>query len=132
MGIDLTPRCAKCGVLMDTNNMKALPDAKGFVCTNCFQRGSGISDIKPSLREPKPLLRVREETNAQKSSISGTNSIRPVENFFASKDYVCDDCNYEFKKSAEFDVKICPFCGKPNVHQKVERPAEAYLADDDE
>ena len=126
MGLDLTPRCAKCGAHMDSASMKALPEGKGFVCINCYNRAAGGEQARPQLRD---LPRRESTTTAQSQPRDVVGSSH---DFFSDKTYVCDDCNYEFKKSAEFEVKICPFCGKTNIHQKVERPAQAYLADDDE
>lgn len=117
MGIDLSPRCAKCGAHIDINNMKALPEGKGFVCANCFERGTNGADFKPTLREaPTPTL---------------TQEPKVQEPIFEEKDYVCDECGYTFKKTAEFTVKLCPYCGKQAIHQKVEQPAQNLLDEDE-
>lgn len=118
MGFDLTPRCAKCGDELNVNDMRALPDGKGFVCTNCFEHGdartSPFSVNKNKLREIEP----KEEDD-----VIG----RMDEDIFNHKEYVCNSCNYTFKRKSDDTNIICPYCGKRNVQQKVDVSADVLL-----
>ncbi len=124
--MDLQPTCIKCGVALTLENMRALPDGKGFVCKDCYDAGgprltkSGFADVSPRnkpLREPNSL-----ETTDDSKQIIGS-----AEHFFDLKEYVCHDCGYSFKKNPEFEVKVCPYCGKRGtVHQKVKEPATNF------
>ena len=122
MSLDLTPTCKKCGAKLDLSSMKAHPDG-GFVCTNCFENTNPqfARPTKDRLRaiEPNP---VQQQSTEQKTDEEGV--------FFNLKEYVCDECNYSFKKTPEFQVKVCPYCGKVgSVRQKVDEPADKFVQD---
>ncbi len=123
--MDLQTTCAKCGSELSLDNMRALPDGKGFVCKSCYDVNSprltksGFADVSPleqPLRESSP------------PSLSSEKTLGSADSFFDLQEYVCHECGYSFKKNPEFVVKICPYCGKKEtVHQKVEDPATDLL-----
>lgn len=124
MGLDLTPRCAKCGCELNLNAMKALPEGKGFVCFDCYDRGNSTRSPfevdKTKLRSPIPTSKKYDEKN---------DYVATGDNIFNQKEYECYSCGYSFKKSSEFKVTVCPYCGKREVGQKIEETAEDLLND---
>lgn len=108
MPIDLSTKCSKCGKNMTLEETRALGNGK-FICKGCLEG-----------QEPRGVL--REEKGKDKIS---------DKNFFEKKEYVCDDCHYKFLRSVTSVVEKCPFCGKPNVHEKVEHYADELLQEED-
>ena len=96
-----------------------LPDGKGFVCLNCFQQG----DSKAPFKANKEQLRdAPKSVHREERDFLGTG-----DNIFDYKEYVCNTCGYSFKKSPEFLVTVCPYCGKKDVRQKIEQSADSFL-----
>lgn len=123
MGIDLTPRCVKCGRELDVTQMRALPDNKGFVCKSCYEQGSAPSSpftVNKDRLRPIP----NEPTTSRKRD---DDYVARGDDIFNQKEYVCNSCGYQFKKSSDFVVKVCPYCGKRDVGQKIEQNADILL-----
>lgn len=122
--MNLQPTCPKCGIALTIDNMRALPDGKGFVCLSCYDVGgprltkSGFVDVssrQQPLREPNASADLSSESSTAQATLGNADS------FFDLKEYICHDCGYSFKKTPEFLVKVCPYCGKQGtVQQKVE------------
>ncbi len=115
MKLSLKPQCKKCSKEIGHHEMRALDDGSGFVCIECHETGSNppFSGAK-TLRKP-----VMEE-----------QSDSPVseQHFFEQKEYICDACQYKFKRNPEFVVGLCPFCGKDGfVHQKIDQLAQEFV-----
>ena len=125
MGLDLSNRCKKCGKLIEPGDMRALPDGKGFVCVSCYEdKTPGFNPLrKERLRTPSEHI-VRAED--QITDVDDSAKI-DMDEFFSQKQYVCDSCNYTFKRNPETKVNVCPFCGKTTVHEKVEIPTQDSL-----
>lgn len=124
MGIDLTPRCAKCGKKLELSSMKALPDGKGFVCNSCFEQGKAPSS--PFSVNKENLRTIPKENNISKEP-KETDFVAKGDDIFDKKEYVCNSCGYKFKKGSNFQVNICPYCGKRDISQKVEENADVLL-----
>lgn len=126
MGIDLTPRCVKCGCELDVTSMRALPEGKGFVCKNCYEHGNTPSSpftVNKDRLRPLPS----QSTNSVSKEESPRDFIGKGDDIFNQKEYVCNTCGYQFKKSSDFVVKVCPYCGKRDVAQKVETSSDFLL-----
>jgi len=122
MGLDLKPRCAKCGCELELGSMRALPNGNGFLCTACFEQGkssnSPFSVNKNRLRSiPKP----------DNFSDSENDFVATGEDIFDQKEYICNSCGYVFKKKSDIVTTICPYCGKRDVRQKIEENADVLL-----
>ena len=125
MGIDLTPRCVKCGCELELGKMKALPDGKGYMCTDCYETGkSPSSPFTVNKDRLRPIPKESPKTEEPSDYIAAGEDI------FNQKEYVCNSCGYQFKRSSDSAVGVCPYCGKRDVSQKVEETADAYLDDD--
>jgi DNA-directed RNA polymerase subunit RPC12/RpoP len=129
--MNLQPTCAKCGADLTVDTMKALPDGKGFVCLDCYDAQgprltrSGFVDIN----KPKEPLRTSQHREQISSSTATHQSTINSDNFFELKEYVCHNCGYSFKKAPEFEVRLCPYCGKKDtVYQSVSSGADDFLA----
>lgn len=115
--VSMKTTCKKCGKEMEPSEMRALANGEGFVCVNCYENTNEPSSVsKERLRKPSSPT-----TNPE-------TKIDTKDGFFTKKEYVCDACNYKFKRSPEFIVNKCPFCGKTGfVHMKVEQAANELL-----
>ena len=114
--VSLKTKCSKCGKEMEPSEMRALPKGNGFICLNCY-----TNSMDPRVVSKERLRKPSESPTSPQSRIKSSS-------FFEQKEYVCDACGYKFKRSPEFIVKTCPFCGKPGyVHQKVDLPAQEFL-----
>ena len=123
MGLDLTPKCKKCGQELDLKAMRALPEGKGFVCQNCYENAG-----KPSFTVNKDRLRELPSTSVSQQNSSSTSASIDKDKIFNEKEYQCTSCNYQFKRSGDINVEVCPYCGKRGVIiQKVEETAEEFL-----
>lgn len=120
MGIDLRPTCSKCGKIINLTDMRALGDGK-FVCKDCFgKKNVGFNPFKKEKQEFK-RPRVKPVDHA------AVEPIASEEAFFAQKEYICTSCGYTFKRPPTKIVKICPFCGKETVKEKVETYADDFI-----
>lgn len=126
MGIDLTPTCNSCGKKLDLADMRALGDGKGFICKACFEKNTPRPQF---LRQGQASL---DTPSQQKSSRSTTENEPQIDriDLFGTKEYLCEACGYMFRRGAETIIKTCPFCGKKDIHQKVEKPADDLLDDE--
>jgi predicted RNA-binding Zn-ribbon protein involved in translation (DUF1610 family) len=121
MGIDLRPTCSKCGKVIDLADMRAMGDGK-FSCKSCFENKAPT--FNPLNREKPPEF---EHPKVKPVDHAAIEPIASEESFFAQKEYVCGACGYVFKRSPTKAVKQCPFCGKDEVHQKVDDYAGDYV-----
>lgn len=125
MSLDLSNTCKKCGKKIDFGDMRALPDGKGFVCKSCLENKTPT--YNPLRKEyPKKETQRTPLPEEQISDVEDSAKI-DMDSFFSQKVYVCDSCNYTFKRNPEVNVRVCPFCGKTTVHEKVEMPADEYV-----
>lgn len=127
--VDLTPKCKKCGVSLTLETTRALPDG-GFVCKNCYE--STTSSFSPRLDGGRLVSSSSSPSTSSIPGISVTSddSIETKNGFFSKKRYECFDCGYKFKRDPEMVVHTCPYCGKSNIRQQVEEPADELLRDD--
>ena len=119
MAFNLKTTCAKCAKEIEPFEMRAVEGGKKFMCKACYEtkHQNPLSSSGVKLRTPEP--------QAQQKTINDSGKT-----FFEYKEWVCDACKYHFKRSPEFLVKKCPFCGKEDyVHQKIEQPANELLKD---
>lgn len=113
--MDLRRRCAKCGDLLNLDNMRALPGGTKFVCKACEEQKTPDFLGRRDLR--KPIVQ-KTDTRIPKENVE-----------FEKKEYICLDCKYQFKRNPEFLVSKCPMCGKSRVQQKIEENADEFLRD---
>lgn len=122
MGIDLRPTCNKCGKVMDLTDIRATGDGK-FSCKNCFEKKT------PSFNPLRPQEN-KEEFKHPKIKPVDHQSVEPIASedaFFMQKEWECLSCGYKFKRNPTSQVRQCPFCGKTDVRQRIEQPAEDML-----
>jgi rubrerythrin len=120
MGFSLKSTCVKCGKDMDPSDIRAIEGGKRFMCRSCFEeKNKGPLSTNSGL----PL---RDSSSQPTQNIISSSK----KSFFDYKEWVCSSCNYKFKRSPEFIVSVCPFCGKSDaVSQKVDQPADELLKD---
>lgn len=109
MPLDLSTKCSKCNKVMALDEIRALGGGK-FICRGCLEGTQPRNTISEKPKEEK----IKERT------------------FFEKKEYVCDDCHYKFSRNSDVFIEKCPFCGKPNVHEKIEKFANELLDEDDD
>jgi len=121
MGIDLRPRCSKCGKVVDLTDMRASGDGK-FLCKSCFgKKNESFNPLKKNTTQEFKYPRVKPVDHTAVEPIASEDA------FFAQKEYVCTSCGYTFKRSPTKIVKQCPFCGKNTVQEKVDTYADDFI-----